>query len=307
MLNIPGNIKLFTVQSGSMEPTISTGSLIIVKPMETYAKEDIINIIEPADPKVSVTHRIIDIEEADNGIYYITKGDANESADTEKRSVENVSGKVIFSLPLLGYLLAFAKTGAGLVVFIIIPALIIIVRELISIKEEAKTLIQRKKVKNSSKGSSIAKALLILALVSMGSITSTAASLLDTEISTGNTMTAGVWAVEETEVSPPLMMSLSLPEEETIIPLDDLLLPIEEELKLEETPPLLSVTSLPDEVSLETPLNEPLKTPLEVPPETPLESPLLPVEDQIQLELNNPLPDPPDALELISEVEIIEE
>jgi len=303
MLNIPGNIKLFTVQSGSMEPSISTGSLIIIKPMETYAKEDIINITEPADPKVSVTHRIIDIEETDDGIYYITKGDANESADTEKRSAQNVTGKVIFSIPLLGYLLAFAKTGAGLIVFIIIPALIVIVRELISIKEEAKDLIQKKKLKRrGTERSSIMKVLLLVGLVSMSTITSTAASLSDTEVSKGNTMVAGVWTVQE-EALLPLSMSLLLPEDNIPAAFDGLTIPVEKgqaEEIIEEATLLLSSTSLlPDEIVLEEPL--------EVASEAKLGLLLQSVNEQPELGIEPVPPDPTETPYLISEAEIIEE
>ncbi|MHA1331703.1 MAG: signal peptidase I, partial [Candidatus Hodarchaeales archaeon] len=106
------------------------------KPAEKYQKGDIITVAEPANPKVTLTHRIVDIEKRGDKIFYTTKGDANEEADTEKRPKENVLGKVILTIPYLGYPISFAKTTKGLIILIIIPAVIIIYDELRKIKEE---------------------------------------------------------------------------------------------------------------------------------------------------------------------------
>lgn len=196
-LDIPGNIKLFTVQSGSMEPAIRVGSLIVVKPSDTYSVGDIVNIKEPADPDISVTHRIVEVEEADNQIHYITKGDANESADTEKRSHENIVGKMIFKMPLMGYLISFGRTPEGLLLLVIIPALIIIFREVMSIRDEAKKMLEKRKQKKESESMlSMAKLFFLIPLAGFAGIAGTGAYLHDTEVSAGNTFTAGTWGTQ---------------------------------------------------------------------------------------------------------------
>ncbi len=144
-LNIPGGHKLYVVQSGSMEPAIKRMGIVVIKSKTKYQKNDIITVIEPANPKVSLTHRIVEVEEKDGQIFYTTKGDANEDIDTEKRLPKNVLGKVVLSVPYLGYPVSFAKTPIGLIVMIIIPAIIIIYSELQKIKKEVISLIDKKK------------------------------------------------------------------------------------------------------------------------------------------------------------------
>ncbi len=144
-LKIPGSYKILTVQSGSMEPAIKTGSIIVIQPQSDYRKGDVITTSKPADPKVSVTHRIVEIKSKDQKISYVTKGDANKTADTEERLREQILGKVIFSLPYLGYPVAFAKTRDGLIILVIIPATLIVYGELLSIKNEVGKLLKKKK------------------------------------------------------------------------------------------------------------------------------------------------------------------
>ncbi len=144
-LKIPGNFKIFVVQSGSMEPKIKRMGIVVIKPAKEYKKGDVITVAEPANPKVTLTHRVVDIEEKAGETFYVTKGDANEDPDTEKRPKENVLGKVILSVPFLGYPVDFAKTQTGFIVLIVIPAVLIVYSELLTIKNEALRLITTRK------------------------------------------------------------------------------------------------------------------------------------------------------------------
>ena len=142
---IPGSYKLLTVQSGSMEPSIKLGSVVVVQPAGDYKKGNVITVSEPENPKTSLTHRIFEVKEKDGKTFYVTKGDANNAPDTEERPKENVIGRVLFSIPYIGFPIAFAKTRDGLVVLIIIPATIIVYNELMNIKNEAKKLLEERK------------------------------------------------------------------------------------------------------------------------------------------------------------------
>lgn len=143
----PGNYKVFTVQSGSMEPTIHTGSLIFVKPMADYNIDDIITK-RTTDPKVTITHRIVSKEELQGKIAFETKGDANNAPDGEKFTKEGIIGKMIAKIPFLGYPVGYAKTTPGLILLIVIPAVIIIYDEMNKIKDEIKKLMKNRKKKN---------------------------------------------------------------------------------------------------------------------------------------------------------------
>lgn len=145
--DIPGNYKILIVQSGSMEPAIKMGAIVITKPQVDYQKNDIITFSEPADPKVLVSHRIVGIEKKDGNTSYVTKGDANEDPDTEKRPEQSVVGKVLFSVPFVGYLVNFAKTKNGLLMLIIIPSVLIVINEIINIKNESLKILEEKRKK----------------------------------------------------------------------------------------------------------------------------------------------------------------
>jgi signal peptidase I len=151
----PGNYKVFTVQSGSMEPTIHTGSLIFVKPEADYSVGDIITK-RTDDPKITITHRIISREEVQGKIAFETKGDANQSVDGEKFTKDGIIGKMIAKIPYLGYPVGYAKTTPGLILLIIIPAVIIIYDEMNKIKDEIKKKFQYRKAvaaRNENKNS----------------------------------------------------------------------------------------------------------------------------------------------------------
>jgi signal peptidase I len=136
-LPIPGNYKVFTVQSGSMEPHVKLGSLIFVKRADNYQVRDVITFKVPGN-KNTVTHRIEEIKTTESGLSFVTKGDANEEADTEETNQSNVVGKVFLMIPYVGYPIGYAKTQLGFILLVIIPSVIIIYDELRKIAEEIK-------------------------------------------------------------------------------------------------------------------------------------------------------------------------
>lgn len=103
-----------TVLTGSMEPAIPVGSIVITKEKSSYEIEDIISFQEEG---AIITHRIISIDRE----RYITKGDANNVADTEEVQQKQILGKVILTIPLLGYLVMWLMSPVGIIsLFIII-------------------------------------------------------------------------------------------------------------------------------------------------------------------------------------------
>ena len=138
VLPITGNFKVLTVLSGSMEPVIKTGSVVIVKPVDNYKIEDIITFTNSKKPGESITHRIYDMKVNEGRISYITKGDANNAPDQREVSEREVVGKVLFSIPYLGYAVDFAQKPLGFAFIILIPAVIIIGDEIRKIYGEIK-------------------------------------------------------------------------------------------------------------------------------------------------------------------------
>ena len=135
---LPGNYRVMVVSSGSMEPTIKTGSVVVVKPEKSYKIGDIITFGPFSKNHPPTTHRIYDIKIAGSKTFYITKGDANNAPDQKEISQEDILGKVILIIPWAGYAIETVKKPIGFLCIIILPALIIIGQEIKKIIEEIK-------------------------------------------------------------------------------------------------------------------------------------------------------------------------
>ncbi|MHC1716740.1 MAG: signal peptidase I [Candidatus Dojkabacteria bacterium] len=142
--NVIPKYNFYVVMSGSMEPSIHTGSVVGIKQEQTYQLQDVITVKMKNDPSQSYTHRIVEKLQEDS-ITYKTKGDANESIDPDPVSENSVLGKVFISVPLIGYLVNFAKQPTGFILMIIVPSVIIAASEINIIKEETTKFIQAKK------------------------------------------------------------------------------------------------------------------------------------------------------------------
>ncbi|WP_010540270.1 signal peptidase I [Dietzia alimentaria] len=96
----------YTVLTGSMEPTLSPGTLIVVKPVEQtdLAAGDVITFqIESDNPAVN-THRITQIVYDAQGTPRIqTQGDANNVPDRDLLVPGQIRGRLWYSVPYLGY------------------------------------------------------------------------------------------------------------------------------------------------------------------------------------------------------------
>ncbi|WP_051931830.1 signal peptidase I [Clostridium sp. KNHs214] len=111
--------RSFIVLSGSMEPKIKPGDVILVKKthIEELKEGDILTYISEDN---FITHRIKKIQ----GNSLITKGDANNVEDSPIKSSQ-VYGKYSFRVPYLGYILVGLRKP--LVIFIIIAIFIVYV------------------------------------------------------------------------------------------------------------------------------------------------------------------------------------
>jgi len=143
-LPITGNYKVMMVLSGSMEPSIKIGSLVIAKPADNYKIGDVITFQKKTDLE-STTHRIEEIRVAGGKALYTTKGDINNASDRTEVSEDDIIGKVLFDVPYLGYVVNFIQKPIGFLLMIIIPAIIIIGDEIRKIYNEVK-----KKKKNEN-------------------------------------------------------------------------------------------------------------------------------------------------------------
>ena len=161
------------VLTGSMEPAVKKGSLIVNKWIEDrdIRKGDIVTFRKPTERNVFITHRIEKVKKTEPLYRFHTKGDANEASDFWEITQANIEGKVIFTIPFLGYLIEFFKTPVGFILVVVLPLLIFIIKEIlqtrkiyqeIKAKGKKKPKEKKKKIKTKKK---ILSAIIIISLL----------------------------------------------------------------------------------------------------------------------------------------------
>lgn len=109
-------VRTFVIISGSMEPTLNIGDIIIVEECDTYEEGDIVSFRQNQSV---VTHRITSVEVVNGKNYYKTQGDNNNAEDSGTITDSLIEGKVIKTIPYIGKVLVLLQ-GKGAIVFIII-------------------------------------------------------------------------------------------------------------------------------------------------------------------------------------------
>jgi signal peptidase len=99
---------VFVVTGGSMEPNIHKGSIVLVEPVAPSAIR-VGDVVTFTSFDQVTTHRVIAIEAGSDGLGFQTKGDSNEVADPDLKTFPGKVGLLRGSLPLVGYVLAYAQ------------------------------------------------------------------------------------------------------------------------------------------------------------------------------------------------------
>ena len=107
--------KTYNVVSGSMEPEIGIGSLILVKDIDCLqlAEGDIISFYSN---EVPVCHRVVENNTFSEKL--VTKGDANNTEDFETVDYDDVIGIVKYHIPYLGIIGQYFSSTAGKLVIV---------------------------------------------------------------------------------------------------------------------------------------------------------------------------------------------
>lgn len=109
----------YVVTSGSMEPSFSAGDMILVKRQEEYGLLDVVAFRDSHGS--TVTHRIVGSVSGQ----FITRGDANNTEDSELLPPENIIGKVRTVLPGVGKIALFFRSPLGLLTLLAVGLLLI--------------------------------------------------------------------------------------------------------------------------------------------------------------------------------------
>jgi signal peptidase len=110
---------VFVVRSGSMSPALETGDAVLVSSLSGDIGDhvrvgDVVTFRPTSSDSILISHRIVDAVISETGdSFYVTKGDANPSQDTELLAPGRIIGRVDVRLPHVGRLLV-ASQGLGL-------------------------------------------------------------------------------------------------------------------------------------------------------------------------------------------------
>lgn len=120
-------LRSFVILSGSMEPTISTGSIAIARPVPSDSLQvgDVIAFQSQSAAGLPTVHRIIDIQDRQGTRHYTTRGDANTGEDAEF-TMPPTALRVIGAIPFVGYLVFYAAQPMATVALVIIPLVLLV-------------------------------------------------------------------------------------------------------------------------------------------------------------------------------------
>lgn len=110
-------IKPFIVLTGSMEPIIKAGDLVIVEEIdENELKIDDIIAFRYTKEDVVLIHRIVGIEEYEGKTLFTTKGDNNQTEDKLNIEDKNIEGIYSFRISKIGAVAMFIRTPQGIAI-----------------------------------------------------------------------------------------------------------------------------------------------------------------------------------------------
>lgn len=125
----------FTVMSGSMEPAIHTGDVVVndtIRPSQARIG-DVLTFRDPADQDRLITHRLRSMRRRGARIAMVTRGDANTGVERWTVPIDGRIGRVVYRVPRVGYFLAWARGPGGRLLLVTIPAALLAALELASL------------------------------------------------------------------------------------------------------------------------------------------------------------------------------
>ena len=124
--------RSLTVMSGSMEPAIGTGDVVVavqIPPMDARVG-DIVTFRDPLNHARLITHRVREIHVRGDLVTFVTKGDANSSLERWAVPRTGTIGRVSLHVPRIGYMMVWIRSTVGLLMLIVLPTLLLGASEL---------------------------------------------------------------------------------------------------------------------------------------------------------------------------------
>ena len=117
--------RSLTVMSGSMEPAINTGDVVVARPVAplTARPGDVVTFKQATAPDRLITHRVRSVRVDGAMAEFETKGDANNTTETWRVPVRGRIGKVEYRVPSAGYLLHWSRSPYWRIGLVAIPSI----------------------------------------------------------------------------------------------------------------------------------------------------------------------------------------
>ena len=130
-------ISLYTIISPSMEPNINVYDVVITKRINpNEIKEgDVITFISSSTlgEGLTITHRVKSVIKTEDDVKFRTQGDNNPIPDSALVTSNNLLGKVVFIIPLLGHIQFLLQSTTGWLFCLLIPAIIVVIYDVIKV------------------------------------------------------------------------------------------------------------------------------------------------------------------------------
>jgi signal peptidase I len=124
-----------TVLTGSMEPAIAAGDVVIDERISPTAAQvgDVVTFRDPEDQSRLITHRVRSIRRAGSHLWFVTQGDANNTTERWRIAADGELGRVAYTVPWIGHVAVITHTTLGLVLLLAVPLLLLGLDELVRI------------------------------------------------------------------------------------------------------------------------------------------------------------------------------
>ena len=130
-------ISLYTIISPSMEPNINVYDVVLTKRVkpEEVKEGDVITFISSSTlgEGLTITHRVKSVIKTEGDIKFRTQGDNNPIPDSALVTSNNLLGKVVFTIPFLGYIQFMLQSKSGWLFFLLIPAIIVVIYDVVKV------------------------------------------------------------------------------------------------------------------------------------------------------------------------------
>lgn len=138
--------KAYVITTNSMEPELKKDDVVVIKKAkaDNLKQGDIITFKQNGE---TITHRIVQIDDIEDGKLYITKGDNNNVQDEQGLRFDQIEGKLVIKIPQLGKMVASFKNGIIIVLVLLISAIIYLNR--ITAKERSNIRRAKKKLEDN--------------------------------------------------------------------------------------------------------------------------------------------------------------